>query len=443
MTTRRTRRCAVVGTPLVLALAMSACGSSGGGGATSAGSATTSAAAATTPSATASSPGKAAGVYAKFVGGTAGKADGSKSPITIGFLNDEGGVPSFPEGSVAANAAVQFVNDQLGGIGGHPVKLETCLVATGEEQGQACAQKFLNDSAISAVVEDSAVVGAQAFHQTMAGKKPVIIGSPNSVADATAKNAYGISPGVFGTDPGFVTYSTKYLHAKKASLLFPADDPTGQVAAKQISQSLQKAGLSVKQSGYKSTSPNFLPQVTAAGASQADVTATLFPSPPTCIAGGKAIQQAAVTKPVLSLGLCIGDPIKKALGDYPKWTYVFINENPDLPAADPYVAAYGDVMHQYAGASANLGGFAQHAFMGVLTTAKFMNEIGADTITPAAIAAKAKAFTGPTPMLPPNLKFGSVPGLPALGSIQTRLYTYEGGGKFKDATGGKWIAPGA
>ena len=37
---------------------------------------------------------------------------------------------------------------------------------------------------------------------------------------------------MFGTDPGFVSYATSFAHAKTASLLFPADDPTGQVAAK-------------------------------------------------------------------------------------------------------------------------------------------------------------------------------------------------------------------
>ena len=58
-----------------------------------------------------------------------------------------------------------------------------------------------------------------------------------------------------------------------------------------------------------------------------------------------------------------------------------------------------------------------------------------------AIAAKLKAYAGPTPMFAPNLKFGSVPGLPSIGSFQTRLYTYKGGGSWSDATNGKWVLP--
>src|SRR3954447_26950556 len=80
---------------------------------------------------------KAAAQYQSFVGGTAGKADASQSPFVVGFVNDEGGVPSFREGSAAADAAVKFVNEKLGGVGGHPLKLKKCLVSGSEEQGQA------------------------------------------------------------------------------------------------------------------------------------------------------------------------------------------------------------------------------------------------------------------------------------------------------------------
>jgi branched-chain amino acid transport system substrate-binding protein len=435
MRTGPSRPFAIALAAVAAALALAACGSSGGSSSTgeSTGSAAAKPAGANLGSATSS--------YQSFVGGSSGKADASKAPVVLGFVNDEGGIPSFPEGSVAAEAAAKFVNENLGGAGGHPLQLKKCLVAGNEEQGQSCAQQFLNDKQVKAIVEDSQVVGAQAFHQTLAGKLPVVIGSPNSVADATAKNAYGISAGVFGTNPGFVSYATQFLHAKTASLIFPADDPTGQVAAKQIKQSLTKAGIKVKDAGYKSSSPDLLAPVNAAGAGQTDVIVTLFPSPPTCIAGAKALQQASAGKPVLALNLCIAAPVKQAVGDYPKWTYVSLNTNPEIKGADPATDAYTATMKAYAPANANLGGFAPHAFMAVLTAVKALNEAGGADATSTAIADKLKAYTGPTPMFAPDLKFGSVPGLPSIGSFQTRLYTYKGGDSWTDATNGKWVLP--
>lgn len=438
MTEGSRNRLPVAACALALATALAACGSSS--------SSSTRVSGATTSNSSQSSGhedlAQAATLYSQFTGGSAGKADPSKSPVVIGFVNDEGGIPSFPEGSAAAQAAVKFVNDNLGGIGGHPVQLKVCLVAGSEEQGQGCAQQFLADKQVKVVVEDSQVVGAQAFHQTLGGKLPVVIGSPNSVADATAKNAYGISAGVFGTDPGFVSYATQFAHAKTASLLFPADDPTGQVAAKQIKGDLTKAGVKVTDVGYKSSSPAILPSVIASGAGKTDITVTLFPSPPTCIAGAKALQQANVTKPILSLNLCIAAPVKQAVGDYPKWTYVSLNTNPEV-AGDAATDAYVQVMKAYAPANANTGGFAPHAFMGVLAAVRASNGAGGADATSTAIASKLKAFTGPTPMFPPTVKYGAIPPLPTIPSLQTRLYTYNGAGKWTDVTNGKWVLPGA
>jgi branched-chain amino acid transport system substrate-binding protein len=446
---RLTSLAAVVG----LASALAACGGSSSSSSTSAPAASSTAAgssAATSASSAATSASSAAtsagsgdsldptGVYSKYVGGTPGKADASKSPISIGFVNDEGGIPSFPEGSVAAAAAVSYVNEFLGGIAGHPVKLVACAISGSEEAGQKCAQQFLGDSSVKVIVEDSLAVGSQTFHQTLNAKVPVIAPTPNAVASASAANTYGIGAGVFGTDPGFVTYATTYLHAKSAALIFPADDPTGQAAAKQIKTDLEKGGLTVKTAGYQSTAPDLLPVIQASGATSADVTVTLLPSPPTCIAGAKAIQQAGVTKPVLSLAQCIAEPVKKALGDYPKWTYVSISTNPAIPG-DPATDAYVKAMKKYAPADANLGGFAPEAFTGVIAAVKAFNAAGGDAATAETIATGIKGWTTGSPMMPPTVKFGIVPPLPALGTVQTRLYTYLGNDSWKDAAGGKWV----
>jgi branched-chain amino acid transport system substrate-binding protein len=416
---------------LALALAVGACGGSSKSSSSSSGSEGSS-------NATASATAPDVVRLSEYLGATPGAADAAKSPITFGYINDEGGVPSFSEGSVAANAAVKVLNEKLGGIDGHPVKLITCLVASGEEQGQACAQKFLNDSSVQGVLEVALPIGGQTFHQTMAGKKPVIMTSPNTPASATGKSSFGISSGVFGTSPGFIGYATQYLHAKTVSLLFPGDDATGQLAAKQIQQGLTKAGVKVTPAGYKSSATDLLAPVTAAGAARTDATVALLPTPSSCIAGAKAFQQAGVSKPILSLGLCIGEPEKKALGDFAKWTYVFGNVNPN-DSKDPDVSAYLAAMKQYA-PGANTGGFAIHSFMGVLAMAKLASLAGSDDLTPSKLAAAAKAYRGPVPALSSTLHpAGYIPPLRAMMTLGTRLYTYQGDGVFKDATGGKWV----
>src|SRR5881397_3708999 len=56
--------------------------------------------------------------------GTPKKASGA--PLVVGLINIENGPVTFPEYRQAAQAAVQYINNYKGGIGGRPVKLETC-----------------------------------------------------------------------------------------------------------------------------------------------------------------------------------------------------------------------------------------------------------------------------------------------------------------------------
>src|SRR5919197_4202881 len=58
--------------------------------------------------------------YLTYVGGTAGKADSSLSPLAIGWVNGQGGAVSTPQATEGAQAAVNFINNHLGGIGGDP-----------------------------------------------------------------------------------------------------------------------------------------------------------------------------------------------------------------------------------------------------------------------------------------------------------------------------------
>ena len=72
-----------------------------------------------------------------YTGGPGGVASGD--PVVIGYVNQEGGTPAFPEASIGIESAVWYANNFLGGIGGRPIELAKCTV-TKEEDGQKCAQ---------------------------------------------------------------------------------------------------------------------------------------------------------------------------------------------------------------------------------------------------------------------------------------------------------------
>jgi branched-chain amino acid transport system substrate-binding protein len=118
-------------------------------------SSTTSTAATTTPAASSGTGGAGAASvtnYLTYVDGKAGKANASLPPVTIGWVNQQGGQQVI--GALATNGAqlaVKYINDQLGGIDGHPLVLSTCFITSAEEEGTTCAQKFLANKSISVV----------------------------------------------------------------------------------------------------------------------------------------------------------------------------------------------------------------------------------------------------------------------------------------------------
>ena len=100
-----------------LALAVAACGSSNKSSTSSSASTAPAAPASTTPASTTGAGGagdQSVTDYVKYVGGTAGKADSSKSPVYIGWVNQQGGQQVIGAAATdGADLAVKVINDQL------------------------------------------------------------------------------------------------------------------------------------------------------------------------------------------------------------------------------------------------------------------------------------------------------------------------------------------
>src|ERR1700761_1139961 len=89
--------------------------------------------------------------YLSYVGGKSGAANNSLAPGTIGYMNEQG--DANPPGELStsgAELAVNYINTKLGGVDGHPLKLDTCFTTT-EAQGGTCADQFLADKSLPLV----------------------------------------------------------------------------------------------------------------------------------------------------------------------------------------------------------------------------------------------------------------------------------------------------
>jgi branched-chain amino acid transport system substrate-binding protein len=236
-----------------------------GATATTGGSATTGGATATTGGATATSGG-AATTSGGSTGGTAGcpaidtsldakngdgagrfmsdiectkdkplKAEGQ--PFVVGFENPEGDPNgSFPEATLGTQAAVDYINAELGGWGadiqngkaGRPIKLEVCKISISPDDSQRCANELI------AKKPDIIISSINFFGNQLpifeAAKIPAFVTSPVTIADYTSKWAYAIAGGggCLGQHTALVQYAAVDLKGKRVAVPW-ADTPPGVV----------------------------------------------------------------------------------------------------------------------------------------------------------------------------------------------------------------------
>ena len=331
--------------------------------------------------------------YVQYTGGTKGAADTSKSKIVIGWTNQQGGpADPSPFATDGAKLAVKYVNEELGGVDGHPIELASCFTSTTEEQGQSCGEKFANDDGVDVVAVGAMSIGSQPLMASIDGAKPMVYSVAAGASDAQNKNGYILFGDLIRVLPPLATFSKEVLKAKTAAVIYP-EAPGLSYAADALTGGLKAAGITYKRVSYPANATDLVAPLSAAGAQTADVVNPVV-LPPQCVTVAKALQQSKVTAPVVATPLCLNSNVAKALGDLPQW-YYGIASSLTADRSDPAAGAFMAVAAKNGGAEKAADPYYSISFAEILTIVQWMNAVGPDKLSPEAIAAKAKAFKGP------------------------------------------------
>jgi branched-chain amino acid transport system substrate-binding protein len=378
--------------------------------------------------------------FVSYTAGKAGKADSSLPPVNIGWINQQGGQQVI--GALATNGAqlaVKYVNAELGGVGGHPIALKTCYIASAEEEGTTCGQRLAADKQVSVINEGGVAIGVQSLYSTLGTAKPVIAGVAATPIDSVQKNTVILFGDVTHVLGPFGTYATTVLHAKTAALVYP--NIAGIIeGAKAINDSLQRAGVKVKKVGYSPSQTDLIGPLTSAGAQTADMVIP-YSDASGCVNLAKGLKQLGITdaKKIVSAPLCLNSQVMEGLGgDFPIWTYA-IASSLFGDKTDPGVPSYAKVAQTYGATKDAPDPWNIVAFAQILTTVRFLNQVGYDKITPQAVLEKAKAFTGPVALGAPALRCGKYSAAPAVCNDRAQFFQYQG--KFAFAKVAGWLQP--
>lgn len=379
--------------------------------------------------------------YAAFVGGS-GKADSAKSPIYIGVVNQQGGTADIaPEWTDGTTLAADFLNNQAGGIDGHPVKLVVCGIPDTTSAAQQCGEEFANNSSIDTVAMGAVVIGNQPLEQAiLPTKKALVMGVTILPVDSTYKYGYILFGDATRVEAPIGQFIHEFLPKVKSVSIIYANVPGSNVPNEVIASTLQYYHISVKLTAFDPTSSNITSAVIASGAATAGLVIDGAGNPVQCSDVYQALKQLNISTPVLANVPC--DSAVTAQGDGGSlpvgWYYASANPLPGDPD-DPSLAAFKAVADRYGDPTGASDAWVADAFGQVLTIAKVYNDIlkSGGKITEASVNAGFKSLKGAIPQGPPQLQCGSIKSAPAICNDEVSFFQNTSPGVFKAIA--RWI----
>ena len=269
------------------------------------------------------------------MGGPGGAASGE--PIRIGYINQDGGsivVSSTHDDGV--DFAVQFINEQAGGIGGRPIEIVQCFIANTEE-GPAVRPAVRQRRLDRRRDLGPTVTGTQAFYAALAESKAVVHGvssepgrhHPADVAVLNGGAVYILA---------VRDVRAQVLGVESAALTSSEETQSGAAAGQ--ASAFETLGIPIECAPYPQNAPDFTVPLLAAGAQDADIVMPVLALPSASSGPRPSGARDPRREGLLASPVCLTPATLEGLGDFPEW-YYGITTSLGSDASDPGGAVPG------------------------------------------------------------------------------------------------------
>lgn len=182
--------------------------------------------------------------------------------MKIGLINNEGGQAiSMPENREAADAVVQYANENLGGIGGRPIELVICKQGEDANQARDCANKMV-EADVSAVLMTSSGQGDSMVPIITGAGIPYVSAAGQAASELTTPNAFMWTAGLPGALSSMAKYSAQ--QGMKNVTAYVIDVPAATAGIQAMgTPAFQAAGINLKVVPIPPGTPDSTPQVSA------------------------------------------------------------------------------------------------------------------------------------------------------------------------------------
>jgi branched-chain amino acid transport system substrate-binding protein len=311
-------------------------------------------------------------------------------PIVLAMISQESGPAALPDSRLAAEAAVEYVNTELGGAAGRPLELSTCVTDGSPEQSSACANELLEEDPVAFVGETE--LGA-------AGSVPII-----EQAGVPLVGAAGVTPELvvsefafaFGLDAvaDFAGW-TKYLVTDGGATtinLINLDIPAAPVFESVIRSVAEANGAELENVvSIPLNASDASSQMAAATDGDPDVIMAIT-SAQLCVPVAQAHESIAPQSQLFLPGICASPDTTAAAGSSMEGVLVGMGSLNPYDTDEPEVSTYRRALDTY-GEDVPLSQFAGNAFTAVVNLKAVVDDLGPDAVTPDAIIEALRAGT--------------------------------------------------
>ncbi len=356
-------------------------------------------------------------------------------PIRIGMINqDTGAVGAFPELTEAAEAAVAFVNAELGGIEGRPLELITCDTGFSPEGSTSCAQRLVSEGVVA--VTGGIDVWGTSISVLESNDVPYIGGIPVSDPEMSSPISFLFSGGVPGAFAAFASFAIDDLGADSLAIMY-GDFGSIKLAAEHyaagVAESLGLAPEDITLVPFPVTEDDLVPHLTAAAAGEPDAIIA-GAADAACVPLMSAADSLDIEADMFLVGACAAPQILDAVGEgaADRWFNV---EGPVTREARGVTEQrllndnrlYAEALARHSD-GLDPAGAGTISFRDIMNITVLMREIGADQVSPATLIAALRA-TDEHPSFaghPYTCDGTPIPELPSLCAPQQIIAHYDG-----------------
>lgn len=308
--------------------------------------------------------------------GTPNPATGD--PIVFGTLDLESGPVTFPEVLEAQQAAVQYVNEYLGGIGGHPIELKNCATDGTPATSQRCANQLLDENPV-AILGGADIGSPGAMEVWERADLAYLGGIPFTPVEQNSPNAVIFSSISTGDNAAAVVYAAQELHAKSAVVIYTSDTQGSSIAEGVIQPTMKNAGIAdVTMVPIPPTASDVSAAVATAVGAKADI--VYVNAPAACPNVLSSLLQLGNTATLFGIDPCTSPPAIEGANGGAEGLY-FAAPVLDPGAGTDETALYLAVIAKYAPADIHLNSLSALGFQTVMNVAAALGDFAPEDLT--------------------------------------------------------------